>query len=134
MEEGEIPTTNIPTKDGEREACGDLIPKSLHDTSGDGFRKYLVRTSCLGGTWEKMVKQRKISQLVVSPSQCLSQGSQEISEQDPPLSTRGRKTQRHHREQDAKSEIKLGRQKNIEETNLLKNTIMLEEQEWITSL
>ena len=59
--------------------------------------------------------------MVVSPIQSSTQGSQDISEQSPLPSTRGRKNQRNHREQEAQRELELGRKNSIEETNLLQN-------------
>ena len=100
VEEGENHASNNPPKDIEIEASVDLTCISLPNTSGEGPVEDHTRTSSLGGTWETMVKQSKISQMVMSPSQSSSQGSQEIPEQAPPPSTMGRKTQRHHAEQE----------------------------------
>ena len=78
----------------------ELSSSSFPNASGEGAEKERTRPTSVGGTWETMVKQRKINAMVISPSQSSSQGSQEIAEQAPPPSTMGRKTQRHHAEQE----------------------------------
>ena len=71
-----------------------------------------------GGYWDKRVKQSRVSSFSLSPDSS-SNGSQEILKPVP--NTRGRNSQRYHREQEAEREQELGRQRSIEETKLLQN-------------
>ena len=126
IEEGEIPSTNITLEGDEIEECGDPTPSTLPNASEDGIEKTLARFPSPGIFWEAMVKKSISNLMVDSPSHSSSQGSQEIPDQVPPPSTRGRKTQRHHREWEVKRELELGRRMSIEETKLLQNTRSVE--------
>ena len=72
----------------------------------------------LGGYWVERVKQSRVS-LFSRSLESYSNGSQEIPKPIP--NTRGRKSQRHHIDQEAERELELGRQQRIEETKLLQS-------------
>ena len=83
--------------------------------------KTYERSPSPGGTWVEMVKQSKINLKMASLGQSSSQETQEATGLGPSQATRGRKSQRQHREQEAERELELGRQLGIEETRLLHN-------------
>ena len=122
IEEGEIPSTDIIPEGDEIQEGGDLAPSALPNASEAGTEKTLVGSFSPGGSWVDMVKKILPNPMVESMSHSSSQGSQEIPDQAPPPSTRGRKTHRHHWEQEAERELELRRQMSIEETKLLQNT------------
>ena len=69
-----------------------------------------------------MVKKSRPNPMVDSSGHSSSQGSQEILDQAPPPSIRGRKMHKHHREKEVERELELERQMSIEETKLIQNT------------
>ena len=68
-----------------------------------------------------MVKQSRIDPKLASLGQSSSQETQETTGLGPSQATRGRKSQKQQREQEAEREIELGRQLSIEDTGLLQN-------------
>ena len=73
------------------------------------------------GTWEEMVKHRRINSKNPSPSQSSSQESQEATDLGPSQAMRGRGSQKQQREHEVEREMELGRQLNIKDTRLLQN-------------
>ena len=68
-----------------------------------------------------MVKHDKVTQQGFSPDQSPPQSSKEPHDIVLQPNTRGRKSQRYHREQEAERDIELGRQRSLEETKLLQH-------------
>ena len=113
MEEGEIPsseTISAETKEEEIHAFMIIPPMS---PINERNKKSLKGSTPPGGTWEEMVKHRKVTPQDFSPKKSSSQGSQELHDIALQPNTRGRKSQRYHREQEAEREMELGRQCNI---------------------
>ena len=71
-----------------------------------------------GGSWAERVKQSRVSSFASPDSS--SNGTQETLKTTP--NARGIKSQRYHREIEAKREMELRRQRSIEETKLLQNS------------
>ena len=61
-----------------------------------------------------MVKQSRINPKLASPGQSSSQETHETTGLGPSQATRGRKSQKQQRDQEAERELELGRQINIE--------------------
>ena len=98
IKEGEILAADITLEGEESEEGGDPESSTLPNASGDGTEKALAGSSSPSGSWATMVKKSIPNPMVESPGHSSSQGSQEILDQAPPPSTRGRKMHRNHRE------------------------------------
>ena len=109
VEEGEIPVEDSTLEGEEPKERGYPDPSALPNAGEDGTEKTIAGSSYAGGSWVAMVKKSRPNSRVESPGNSSSQGSQEILDQAPPPSIRGRKMHRHHREQEAERELKLGR-------------------------
>ena len=120
VEEGEIILNEETLKEVISEPHGILAGNNIPTSPRGKVRLYAETegSPMLGGSWDERVKQSRVSAFARSPESS-SNGSQEIPKTSP--NTRGRKSQRYHREQEAEREINLGRQRSIKETKLLQN-------------
>ena len=76
-------------------------------TYKENMEKTYERSPSPGGTWEEMVKQSKINPKLASQGQSSSQETQEATGLGPSQATRGRKSQKQQREQEAERELEL---------------------------
>ena len=132
MEEGETPPLEMITVEVEEEeahATTSIPPMSPRNERSE---KAPEGSTTLGGTWADMVKNNIVTPQGYSPERSPSQVSQETQEVDLQPTTRGRKSQRYLREQEAEREMELGRQTSLEEMKLLQKSKNQEEQEHTT--